>query len=571
MTDGSRRRLVAWLLFTALLAWFLSLPLQDVFTFPDRLSVLPNLEADAAAYDAFARDFAATGQLSALPSKHPPGWMLLLAAVYASVGHSYVAGKLVSWFALVAATWLSAWIARRLYGTAAAVTAALLCASSPGLRAYVGTLQYEVVTGALFALFVVLSVRVLGAASARARLWRAATAGAAGAALVLTRETFVLTVMIVAVWMWRQSSTWGSGTRVRLLPIMIMLTAAAFPSLVWSAAQTLHYGRIILIAEKGPKEFQLGNHPLANGTYNEPLVGQGEPAGLAFIADQPGEAVRLAARKLLYLFGILRDGWTPPHAPAVWLWRASTGVVPLTFIEAAVRGGWLLVACLAALVMLRGDARRRWWFLPATVGAILAVHVVTLGSFRFAVPLLPVLYALAAGPVAAAVRACGLAVQSRAVAVPVAAVVALSVAAQFREWPLQVRYDAAELDGVSARNETSRATGDLVRAAEARHGVRPIVLLPDAYLPRGGVTVTVHARRTSHAIDLVQPAVRLALIPLRGTACVRDVLAQELRTEHFAQIVLPCRLLHDGPATLAVVSLGVADLEVREVVLMWRG
>jgi hypothetical protein len=163
------------------IAWALWLPLADVLRFPDRISVLPNLEADAAAYDAFARDLAGSWRLAALPAKHPPGWMAMLASVYLVAGHSYVAGKLLSWSALLVTVALCAWLAQRIWGREAALVAAVLCASSPGLRGYVGTLQYEVVTGALFTLLLVLSTRACEATGAGLAARRAALAGAAGA------------------------------------------------------------------------------------------------------------------------------------------------------------------------------------------------------------------------------------------------------------------------------------------------------------------------------------------------------------------------------------------------------
>jgi 4-amino-4-deoxy-L-arabinose transferase-like glycosyltransferase len=201
---ASTQRTLGWGVFALALAWFLALPLSDVLAYPERLSVLPNLETDAAAYDAFAQEFSQTWQQSSLPAKHPPGWMVLLASVYAMFGHSYVAGKIVSWLALVLTVALTAWLAHRMNGRTAAIIAALLCASSPGLRAYVGTLQYEVLTAALFTLLLVLSVRTASAPTTRDALTRAACAGAAGAALVLTRETFVLVVPIAALWIWSQ-------------------------------------------------------------------------------------------------------------------------------------------------------------------------------------------------------------------------------------------------------------------------------------------------------------------------------------------------------------------------------
>jgi 4-amino-4-deoxy-L-arabinose transferase-like glycosyltransferase len=545
--------------------WFLMLPLHDVLAFPTRVAVLPNLEADAAAYDAFAQSFAASWRIDALPTKHPPGWIVLLAAVYTVAGHSYVAGKLISWAALVLTVVLCARLAGRLYGRGAATIAALLCASSPGLRAYVGTLQYEVVTAALFTLFLVLSARVTEAAAKPAAIGRAVAAGLAGAALALTRETFVPVVMLAAVWVWWRLRK----TRHRAAVVAVFATAAALPPLIWSVAQTVHHERVILIAEKGPKEFLLGNNPLANGTYNEPLVGMAEPAGLDFVRANPGRTVQLAVRKGLYMFGVLRDGWTAPTPAAVWIWRASTGVLPLQAIESVARGGWLLFACAVALYSFGAERWRQWWLVPAAAAVILAEHLATLGSFRFGIPLLPVLYVLASGPLARATRAIWSALRAPLPAIAAAVVLVLVVAAQFKAWPLVVTYRAADLDGLAAGNAVDDISGAPVRVADARRGLRPVVLLPDTYLPRGSVHVTV-AMRASGSGRYAAPIARIALTHLDGTlACATDV-AGSIPADRFTDVVVPCRLETDGPVTLAVFSLGETDLAIAGVRLAWQ-
>ena len=551
------------------IAWFLFLPLRDVLTFPDRISVLPNLETDAAAYDAFAREFARTWQLEALPSKHPPGWMIVLATVYAFINSSYVAGKLVSWLALIVIVIAGAWLAHRVFGRIAGVIAALLCASSPGLRGYVGTLQYEVLTAALFLVFLVLTIRTADADSRALAYRRALWAGVVGGALVLTRETFVLVVPIAALWLWQRLRPALARDAPRVALVVVAIAAA--PAIAWSAAQTLHYERLILISEKGPKEFELGNNPLANGTYNEPLVGMIEPAGIPFIQQYPLDALRLAGRKVLYMFGVLRDGWAVPHPAATWIWRATTGVIPLTLIEPAVAGGWLLVACVISIVLLRREGRRRWWVLLVSAAAILAVHVITIGSYRFAMPLLPLFYVLASGPLAAAARVIAPALRTRAVAAGFVVLLSVATAAQFQRWPLRVSYDAAALEGVTAANTVDEISGTTVRSADAARGLRPVALLPDTHMPRGALRVSARLRKTTASASAEAPVARVSLTQLNGrNACVADVLASHLRTDAFTDVSLLCDLDRDGPATLAVFSTGVEDLSIDSIDLAWR-
>jgi hypothetical protein len=453
-----------------LIAWGLWLPLDDLLTYPGRVSVLPNLAADAEAYHDLARELSLTWHNN-IPAKFPPLWIGLMASVYSMSGVSFVAGKLISWAGLVICVSIAAWLARRVHGPWAGWAAAVLCATSAGLRAYVGTLQYEIVTAAWLLVAVALTVRALNASSARSSAGRLALAGIAGALLILTRETFVVAVVILALWI-AQSTTHSAGRRTAFLRAAIYLAVALSLPLEWAVVQSVREGRLIPVTEKGPKEFALGNHPTANGTYNEPLVGMAEPAGIPFIRHYPGRAMALFGRKALYFWGVLRDGWTAPQPMNVWIWRASMGWLPLDAIGAIARGGWLLAAFLLAIWWLGRGGLRTWWALPAIVVAVWAIHVISLSSFRFGVPTLPLTYVIVSGPIAA--FACRTADWLRA---PIAAIGAVAIGAivllaQFQSWPLQVTYAAADLDGLLATNDVDSAARAPVRVADAARGVR---------------------------------------------------------------------------------------------------
>jgi 4-amino-4-deoxy-L-arabinose transferase-like glycosyltransferase len=554
----------------AAIAWFLWLPLGDVLAYPTRISVLSNLEVDAAAYDAIGRAVAATWTLDAFPVRHPPVWPALLAVVYGTFGASYVAGKLISWVALAGCIALSAWIAKRVYGEAAAWAAALVCASSPALRAYVGTLQYEV-TAAFFALaLLALAVR---AAQSRERpslfVW-SALAGLIGGLLVLTREPFALLIPMTALWIGGRVRD-AVGIRSAALAAVLTTAIAAAPAIGWSALQSMRDGRLIVISDKGPIVFDLGYNPLANGTYNAPLVGIIQPTGLAFITQFPRRTLILATRKWLYLWGVLRDGWNVPHPATIWIWRASGGLLPPPVLSPIVRGGWLLGAFVVALWMLGREGLRRWWILPASVLAVLAVHVGTLASYRFAVPTLPIVYVIVSGPLATLAVFCARALRPAPIALASAFLGACMIAMQFADWPLNLHYDAVRLDGIAADNRVDPISGRPARMADAARGQRPIVLLADEYLPSGEVTMTIGARLTDNGSDASSIAVaRAALLESGGRiACERTISALELRRDRFESIEAECRLARTGPTTFTIDSLGTADLAIDDVALTW--
>jgi hypothetical protein len=567
----------------AFIAWSLWLPLGDIFRYPDRLSVLPNLQTDASSYHAIASDLAASASLDALPARHPPGWVGLLGLVYMVSGPSYVAGKTISWLALVLTVVGCGILARRIYGheadsnrarrrwrplPEAGAIASALCASSPAMRGYVGTLQYEVLTGALLVVVLVLAVRTIDVPDGSSRWRRAIATGLAGGALVLTRETFAVIVPIVAFWMGARIGR-ASPPRSALAVTAIVMSVAAAPATAWSIVQSVRHRTLITISEKGPMVVELGNNPLANGTYNAPLVGIGQPTGLAFVRAFPERSLVLAGRKMLYFWGVLRDGWNVPRPAAVWLWRATTGLVPLDVFAALARGGWLLLLFAASLSMLGRDGLRDWWGLPATVIASMLVHVAVLSSHRFAVPLLPIVFVLGSGPLTAAIRAAWPNVRTRAVAVALAVLLAVVLLMQAQAWPLSIAHAAVDLDGQAADNVADPVAGIPVRLADARRKERPVVLLTDEYLPRGPLRVDVGMRLASAVTGPVAVA-RITLVELDGhVACHRDVPADMLSGERFTTVAVLCRLTQDTPATLAVFTLGVADLAIDQVRLTW--
>src|SRR4029453_13460317 len=97
------------------------------------------------------------------------------------------------------------------------------------------------------------------------------------------------------------------------------------PAVLWSAVQSIRHHTLITISEKGPLVIELGNNPPANGTYNAPLVGIGQPTGLAFVRAFPGQWFELAWRKAFYFWGVLRDGWNVPRPVPVCVGRGAPG------------------------------------------------------------------------------------------------------------------------------------------------------------------------------------------------------------------------------------------------------
>jgi hypothetical protein len=149
-------------------------------------------------------------------------------------------------------------------------------------------------------------------------------------------------------------------------------------------------------------------------------------------------------------------------------------------------------------------------------------------------------------------------------------VLVVAIAAQFQSWPLHAVYDAATLEGTAAANAIDETTGARVRVADAARGARPVVLLPDTFLPRGALRLTAQLRMIGTATEEAIPVARVALVQLDGrAACVNEVHAAHLALDRFTDVNLLCELDRDGPATLAVFSLGEVDLSIDKLHLSW--
>lgn len=545
----------------------LALPIADVLTYSDRISVLPSLQVDAATYDELGAAIAASGHWTDIPAMQPPGFVAILAVVYRVFGYSVVAAKVSLWLSLVTATLLAGWLTKRVWGTTPALAAMALTATAPALRHYVGTLQYEVVAATGLLVVVGLALKAAEASTRAAVVW-ALAAGLAGGTLTLIREVFIGVVPIIGLWMAATARS-TAGTRRATTLLVVFLAMFAAPVIWWSALQSSRYGRTIVMTDKGSATFALGNNPRTSGTYNVDVIE--EPAGLRFVVERPADAMNLAVRKVMYFWGMRRDWWNVPRPTGLWLLRASGGAIPLELSLPMARGGWLLIAFLLSIVWLvRVKAMRQWWVLPACVVAGCAAHVVTLSSHRFAVPFLPVVFVVIAGPVAGIVEAALHWTTSRRTRLGVLlAMVVLAVAAQWNGGPSEIAFHAAELDAMNAENVLDPESGRLVRYAPAAAGARQAMVLADEFLPAGRFQLLITARQNGPDLSVNTAVAHVTLTTLQGTAACSEDIPWGLLPEHgFGKIWVPCTLPQDGPATLVVQSLGLTDIYFDEVALI---
>lgn len=560
-------RVLGRMAMTLVIAILLLLSARYVLSAPLRISVLPSLTVDASAYDAIALDLSNTWSLDAIPPLQPPGFVTFLAVVFTVFGHSWTAGRLALWACLIVATALSALVAKTIYRSeTAGWGAALLCTASPALRGYAGTLQYELLAAVFLLVLIWTAWRVTTAAPSPRQIAAVAACGLGIGLAVLTREVFVAVIPVVAVYLYARLST--TGPRRRAAAIMALyLACAAGPPLAWSALQSTRTGRVVALSDKGPLVLAFGNNPAANGTFNAPLAGVPDPSGWAFIRTHPRQAAWLAMRKVLYFWGTLRDGWNVPRPSAFVVARAAGGVLPLQWILPWARGGWLLVLVLIALVGWPREMWARWWLVPATIAAVMTVHIVTVSSHRFAVPVLPLVFALGAGPLANLAMTIWHAGRTRAA---VAAAFLFVTLMQLGSWTLAYELNAWDLDGFAAENRLDERSGVAERFADPAHGRRAVLLLADEYFPAGGVNITVSARIDGEEAQPSAALFRVALTTNEGhVACERIVTADDLDRKKMSSVVVPCELAVGGPSIFVVETLARAPVTFGGVRFVW--
>lgn len=485
-------------------------------------------------------------------------------------GHSWIAAKVMLWGFFVATVGLTGFLAWRIYEAEEAVwTALLLTASSRALHGYVGTIQYEVVAGFLLVWLLLCANWAVGSGR-KSRFLPPALLGFLTAVCILIREVFVVLAPVLALYVWLRARSYTGKSGAAMAGVAVF-AGAALPVVVWAVFQSERAGRPVMISDKASTNWALGNNPKADGTFNNRLVGDpAEPSGLAFILERPVRFLHLVARRFLYFWGILHDTWNVARPSSVWIARATGGALPLEAILPLARGGWLLLLFIASLATFPRAKWQTWWILPGAVMAIMAVHLATISSYRFAIPTLPVVFAFGSSLIARLVNAAIRGVPSTWVGSTVAiGVLATTLLMQQGMWPISYSLQAAGLDGITAVDD--RSTNQGVRFAGVEAGPRAVVILTDQYLPEGRFTLSVEMRVYPEHAAAGAPAARVRMFTLDGqSVCSSVVTVGELSTPSLRPAKLSCMMPTDAVATLLVETAALAPLQIGRIALRWN-
>ena len=337
----------------------------------------------------------------------PVGASALYAGAYKLFGVNFISVQILNIVAgvmLIATTGL---LARRWFGEAAGLLAALLIAAWPSLIMFSTVLASEV----FLALFV--NITLLLWRSDAARWPRYAVA--AGAALVAAVYVRPVALLLPVVFLTLDAV---SARRLSLRPCLFTLLAVATSSALlapWVARNYDLHGAIVLVSTNGAPNLWMGNNPDSNGGYMklpDYTTGMTEieradvlgDIAVDYMLSNPGRTVVMSARRLIdtHKRETIAVAWNQPALAA----RFGDGsLLPAKVIAS---GYWMavLIAGLAGAALLADKARREAGLFdklaalahPALVvwAYYAAVHAIIVGGDRYHFPSIPFIAILAA-------------------------------------------------------------------------------------------------------------------------------------------------------------------------------
>jgi len=332
---------------------------------------------------------------------HPPGYYYFLAAIYALVGHSYVAVRIVQSILGALTCWLVYQIGVLVFGTAVGLLAAAVAALYPTLIFYTGVLLTETLATCLLSAAALLLLH----SSTDVERGRVAVLALSGLLLGLaglTRSVLLLAMPVALLWAWLVPRP--GPRRAVVDAVALLLPAALVIAPVTVRNYQIHH-EFVLISTNGGVNFFLahgGSERKKNEIRNIPATySEGQLVGISsrtatseeayfyqlgwdYIRTHPVQTLRSIPTRLRDMYWSI-DYWPATDVQAHFLrtldryvWRA---MVLLAFLGLAV-----------IQVKQRSGAALLWGMLLSSLSMPLVFWVQT----RFRIPFVPFCIILAA-------------------------------------------------------------------------------------------------------------------------------------------------------------------------------
>jgi 4-amino-4-deoxy-L-arabinose transferase-like glycosyltransferase len=354
----------------------------------------------------------------------PVGYPAFLALIFRVTGPSILVAQLANVTLSTFSVYLTHLFALRTFGRTVAVLSALFMATLPGVIVYNSLVCSDVFFLTLVIGTLVLTIdpqdqpqKLLGEYPVPGALFT----GLVNGALILTRSTGLI---LLPLWFWIRWLVVRPGLAGWRRWTLTLAFGTGFIVVPWTVRNYVHFQKLIPVSINGGMNFWIGNNSLAHGSFVFPrdealnplvsLIGDemavdetGYQAGLEFIREHPGQALKLLPAKVFYLFNSNDQGlhWnrlsavSPDQEPGEQAFMVTNLVYTLLAIAA-------LLGLLALILRTKTLQSLAW------IGVIFSVywtlwHLPFFGLDRFALPLLPFLTTYAALGVLSAIEGAG--------------------------------------------------------------------------------------------------------------------------------------------------------------------
>jgi 4-amino-4-deoxy-L-arabinose transferase-like glycosyltransferase len=321
-------------------------------------------------------------------------WLL---AIYGLFGPSLLAAQLANASLGGLLTWLTYDVGRRVVPDPAARLAAVLTAVFPSLVLYATTLGYDALLGCAILAAACLFLR---RGAARSHAWW--YVGLVGALLGLAAFIKPIGLLLPGVF---GVSYWRRGTPVvRSVRNTLILTAALFAVVLpWSIRNDRVLGEFVLVTTSGGVGLWVTNHPGAGPlTTGLPDLPPGtteverdrilRSRALSFLRRHPDHLFRLAPAKAAYQWGTSSSIMAFVSADR-WPRRLEDAT------KLVLNAAWACVCALVVVAVVRDRAFRSphlFWPLLALLAYVWGIHQFYEAQSRYHLPVLPVLFIVAA-------------------------------------------------------------------------------------------------------------------------------------------------------------------------------
>lgn len=371
--------------------------------------------------DAFRYDFTARAladgqgyvQLNgAVTAFWPPGYPLLLAAVYAVFGEGVLAAQLLNALLATATVGLVYLIGRRTVGAQAGLIAAAIVACFPSLIFFTAVTLSE--TAFTFLSLLGVYLLIVEAQRERPRDLRLllAVGLVLGFASLVRGPALLLPLVAIPFWL-RSGSTWPAiGGKLVAIALGIGLIVAP-----WTVRNAIEMESPVLISTNAGVDFWIGHHEGASGSFGvaggDELIArypeldsvarevrvnaEGFRDGVAYAVTHPAQELVLPFKKFFWLYYNDEEGlkWNEGHGGQPFLGGPTRqGLLALSNVYYFLVLGLLLLS----VPFWRSQKQPGRILLVSLLAYWTLVHLVFFGDPRFHAPIMPVVALLAALP-----------------------------------------------------------------------------------------------------------------------------------------------------------------------------